>query len=323
MAEKRNLTTKLTIQNLTKEFKSTFAKKTEVNALATQVTTLIGEDDNKSVRKIANEELAKQLIPENAKEALNELEEIAAWIQSHPDDAATMNADIEALKTKTTLGSKGVAGFVAATGTYEEGTTYYTDNTGETQVDTSAFTAETDVSSYFVAGTVQSEYATVKQYVEAVESGLDTRLKALETVEPTKVEASETNGHIIIDGEDVTVYALPDSVLHDTDIVDYSQAEIAKMLADDTVGAPSAANGTVAAGSTTTFTISAASTTTIAVTSGDTDIATATPDAGTESGDNKTYTITVTGVAEGETTISVSNVANEYDVQTYTITVTA
>ena len=43
-----------------------------------------------------------------------------------------------------------VATYKAATGTYVEGTTYYTDNTGATEVDTSSFTAETNVSSYFV-----------------------------------------------------------------------------------------------------------------------------------------------------------------------------
>lgn len=59
-----------------------------------QLNTLIGDDASKSVRTIANEELAKQLIPEGAQESLNTLEEIAAWIQDHPEDAATMNADI-------------------------------------------------------------------------------------------------------------------------------------------------------------------------------------------------------------------------------------
>ena len=37
------------------------------------------------------------LIPENAKETLDTLEEISAWIQNHPDDAASMNAKIVAL----------------------------------------------------------------------------------------------------------------------------------------------------------------------------------------------------------------------------------
>lgn len=64
------------------------------DGLTGKVTTLIGSDANKSVRTIANEELAKQLIPENAKEALDTLGEIAAWIQQHPDDASAMNTRI-------------------------------------------------------------------------------------------------------------------------------------------------------------------------------------------------------------------------------------
>lgn len=63
-----------------------------------QITTLVGTDTGKSVRAIANEELAAQLIPENAQESLDTLAEIAAWIQSHPDDASAMNAAIAALQ---------------------------------------------------------------------------------------------------------------------------------------------------------------------------------------------------------------------------------
>lgn len=69
-------------------------------AVEGKVTTLIGEDASKSVRTIANEELAKQLIAEGADVKLDTLQEIAAWIQQHPKDAAAMNAAIEALKTK-------------------------------------------------------------------------------------------------------------------------------------------------------------------------------------------------------------------------------
>ena len=64
-----------------------------------KVTTLIGSDAAKSVRTIANEELAAQLIPQSAKEALDTLQEIAAWIQSHPDDASAMNTAITNLQT--------------------------------------------------------------------------------------------------------------------------------------------------------------------------------------------------------------------------------
>lgn len=68
--------------------------------VGTKVDTLIGTDANKSVRTIANEELVKQLIPENADASLDTLQEIAAWIQEHPSDASAMSADIEDLKTK-------------------------------------------------------------------------------------------------------------------------------------------------------------------------------------------------------------------------------
>lgn len=68
--------------------------------VGTKVDTLIGTDANKSVRTIANEELVKQLIPKNADASLDTLQEIAAWIQAHPNDAATMNTDIADLKTK-------------------------------------------------------------------------------------------------------------------------------------------------------------------------------------------------------------------------------
>ena len=66
----------------------------QVNDNETKLTTLIGADANKSVREIANAELAAQLIPEGAKESLDTLQEIAAWIQSHPDSASEMNKKI-------------------------------------------------------------------------------------------------------------------------------------------------------------------------------------------------------------------------------------
>lgn len=73
-------------------------------AIDAKVTTLIGSDADKSVRTIANEELVKQLIPEGAKDSLDTLQEIAAWIQGHPADASAMNSAITSLKTKTELG---------------------------------------------------------------------------------------------------------------------------------------------------------------------------------------------------------------------------
>ena len=78
------------------------ADKTElqgnIDVVAGKVTTLVGDDANKSVRTIANEELAKQLVAEGAAESLDTLAEIAAWIQSHPEDAAAMNKAIDDLE---------------------------------------------------------------------------------------------------------------------------------------------------------------------------------------------------------------------------------
>ena len=82
-------------------------------ALAGRVSTLEGNDAGKSVRAIANEELAAQLVADDAKESLDTLAEIAAWIQSHPDDASAMNQAIVALQNKVDTGDKTVSAYVA------------------------------------------------------------------------------------------------------------------------------------------------------------------------------------------------------------------
>lgn len=106
------------------------------------VTTLVGDDTNKSARTIANEELAKQLIPDAAKESMDTLEELATWIHSHPDDATAINRELKAVKD---------------------------------------------------------------------------RVLALENVGATKVEESATNGNVKVDGTEVEVYTLPDTVLDSGD----------------------------------------------------------------------------------------------------------
>lgn len=94
------------------------ADKTElqdnIDAVSDKVTILIGDDADKSVRTIANEELAKQLIADGASESLDTLTEIAAWIQSHPEDASAMNEAIVALQNKVDTGDKTVSAYVTA-----------------------------------------------------------------------------------------------------------------------------------------------------------------------------------------------------------------
>ena len=123
----------------------------DAKAAKTTVDTLIGSDTGKSVRTIANEELAAQLIPEGAQESLDTLTEIAAWIQAHPGDAASMNAAITKLQT-----------IVAGIGGEED------------------------------------DYATV---VAAIEGKLTAVL--------ANITAGSTNGHLDVNGTDVTVYTHP------------------------------------------------------------------------------------------------------------------
>lgn len=66
-------------------------------ALGNRLDTLEGVGTG-SVREIARTVLVEQLIPENAADALDTLQEIAAWIQSHPGDAAAMNLYISNLE---------------------------------------------------------------------------------------------------------------------------------------------------------------------------------------------------------------------------------
>lgn len=102
---------KLITLSLLSRFK---AKADAKYAAKTTLDALIGTDTGKTVRAIANEELAAQLIGDNAKESLDTLAEIAAWIQDHPDDASAMNAAITALQNKVDTGSSTVTAYVTA-----------------------------------------------------------------------------------------------------------------------------------------------------------------------------------------------------------------
>ena len=172
------------------------------DAVEGKVTTLIGEDVGKSARTIANEELTKQLIPENAKDSLNTLQEIAAWIQNHPDDASAMNAAISALKTKV--------------GDIPEGAT-----------------ATTIVA--YIKELVDAE----KTRATGVEGGLDTRVKAVEAKlgdgdgsVAKQIEAAvkvETDARVAadgaLDGKITTAQGAADKAQGDVDALKTSKAD--------------------------------------------------------------------------------------------------
>ena len=63
------------------------------------VSTLVGDDTGKSVRTIANEELAAQLLSGKADADFKTLQELAAWLEDHPEDVAEINLNISNLQT--------------------------------------------------------------------------------------------------------------------------------------------------------------------------------------------------------------------------------
>jgi hypothetical protein len=188
---------------------------TIVKADQDKITTLIGSDANKSVRTIANEELAAQLIPEHAKEALDTLAEIAAWIQDHPDDAAAMNSKITALEGvvgDSTAGLvKDVNDLKSTVGDATQGLVKDVDDLQDG------------------LGDVEADVTALKSTVGDATAGLVKDVNDLKAVGATKTEASLQNGYIKIDGVETKVYELPSTVLDESDIA--TDAEVAEMLA--------------------------------------------------------------------------------------------
>lgn len=59
------------------------------------VNTLVGGDADKSVRTVALEVLSEQLLADGATENFETLQELAAWLADHPEEAAEMNLTIQ------------------------------------------------------------------------------------------------------------------------------------------------------------------------------------------------------------------------------------
>ena len=68
----------------------------DTTELKNKVDTLIGEDNSKSVRAVAKEEVAK--IVAGADESYDTLKEISDWINGHPKDVAAINSEITTIK---------------------------------------------------------------------------------------------------------------------------------------------------------------------------------------------------------------------------------
>lgn len=225
-----------------------------VTELGNKVTTLIGDDANKSVRTIANEELAAQLIADGAAESLDTLQEIAAWIQSHPDDASAMNKAIEDLTTYVgTLpedaGASDVVGYVddsiisavdeeaqrvdsLLADKADKATTLagygITDAYNRGDIDTAIADAKTDASNKDAA-----VLAAAQQASAAVQTALDTHTDdttihvtaADKTTWNAALQAGDitsgsANGTIAVNGTDVAVKGLGSAAYADTTAFD-------------------------------------------------------------------------------------------------------
>lgn len=167
----------------------------DIAAVQALVNTLIGDDAAKSVRTIANEELVKQLVPENAKEALDTLQEIAAWIQQHPEDVAEINRRIAALEAyvgKPADGENAATGLFKAVADAEAAAKAYAD-TEVGKEKTRAELAEGSLDERLVA--VESQISTAKS--EAIAAAAEDATTKVDALKNTAVSSTA--------GEDIVV----------------------------------------------------------------------------------------------------------------------
>ena len=71
--------------------------------LANRLSVIEGNDSGKSMREVALDELSKQLLgDEKAEDNFKTLQDLAAWLEEHPEDVAEMNTKISANATAIT-----------------------------------------------------------------------------------------------------------------------------------------------------------------------------------------------------------------------------
>lgn len=85
-----------TISKVDKQATTITTVQGDIEELNSIVNTLVGTDVDKSVRAIAIEVLAEQLLADGLTENFATLQELAAWLADHPEEAAEMNAAIQA-----------------------------------------------------------------------------------------------------------------------------------------------------------------------------------------------------------------------------------
>ena len=158
---------------------------------------------------------------ETIAEAYDTLKEVAKWIDEHGDVAAAFTTDIAALKTA--VGDEN-SGLVKAMADAQAAIESNDDDIAELQEAVTALeTAVGDAESGLVkdvadlkttVGNAESglvkDVADLQTTVGDAESGLVKAVADLEA-KATQVVASETNGNVVVDGQEVTVYVHPET----------------------------------------------------------------------------------------------------------------
>ena len=151
-------------------------------------------------------------------EAFDTLKEVAAWISEHEGDiAAGFTADIAALKTAVGVApAEGVegSGLLKAMADVQAAVQTNTEDIADLSDAVEALeTAVGDANSGLVKAMADAQAAitALQGTVGDENSGLVKRVTDLEAKEATKVEASETNGNVKVDGEEIVVYTHPET----------------------------------------------------------------------------------------------------------------
>ena len=173
------------------------ASSSDLSTLQNQVSTLIDGDNGKSVRTIANEELAAQLLSGEADADFKTLQELAAWLEDHPESVATINANIEALSSDvaTLKGEENVDGSVkkalkdAKAYTDEEIAELDLANTYEAKGAAAQALADAKADATAKASAAQSAAIAKAEELDEV---MDGRVKALEEIDHEAYKAADT-----------------------------------------------------------------------------------------------------------------------------------
>lgn len=187
------------------------ADKTElqgnINSVSGKVTTLIGEDASKSARTIASEEVAK--IVAGADAAYDTLKEISDWISGHKTDAAAMNSAITALEAIVDgIGGEGekatVVDYVTdAIAALKIGD--YAKASDLTALAARVTTAEGKLTTLTggdtVEGSVRKALKDAKTYADGLNTAMNTRVGALESIDHEAYKAADTALHTAISAE--------------------------------------------------------------------------------------------------------------------------